>query len=96
MNNSKNHFAAMRTNKPIKISKNKIKPMRMRKDRSMPATGGHLNILHDENDTEIINLEQLSDEIFQKSIEVQLEKRSEKTSATRISSESNRSPLLQK
>jgi len=44
--------------------------MRMRKDRSMPVTGGHLNILHDENDTEIINLEQLSDEIFQKSIEM--------------------------
>ena len=47
MNNTKNHFAAMRTNKQIKISKNKIKPMRMRKDRSMPATGGHLNILHE-------------------------------------------------
>ena len=68
----------------------------MRKDRSMPATGGHLNILQDENDTEIINIEQLSDEIFQKSIEVQQEKRSEKTSATGISSESNRSPLIQK
>lgn len=66
MNSQKDHFAAMRKNKPMNISKNKIKPIRMRKDRSMPATGGHLNIL--QKDEEIINIEQLSDEIFEKSI----------------------------
>jgi len=65
MKNSKDKIAAMRTNKPTQIFKNKIKPMRMRKDRSMPATGGHLNILHEQNDVEIIKVEQLSDEIFE-------------------------------
>ena len=35
----------MRSNKQINMCKTKIKPIRMRKDRSMPATGGHLNIL---------------------------------------------------
>lgn len=66
MNSQKDHFAAMRINKPTNISKNKMKPIRIRKDRSMPATGGHLNIL--QKDEEIINIEKLSDEIFEKSI----------------------------
>jgi hypothetical protein len=31
----------------------------------MPATGGHLNILHEQNDVEVIKVDQLSDEIFE-------------------------------
>ena len=66
MNSQKESFEAIRTSKPLNISKNKIKPMRIRKDRSMPATGVHLNILHEEKDEEIIKTEQLSEEVFEK------------------------------